>query len=394
MLTSFRSASSGPVVLKEVSPGVTLLGTAHVSAKSLAQVEDEIRSRRPDRVLVELDARRLDAIRDPERMAKMDVVKLIKEKRHVAFLLQLYLANQQARVGEQTGVSPGSEMLRAIEVADEIGAQVVLIDRDVRITLARGLGAMGLWRRLRVLSKLMAGAFDESAPEDVDAMLESDAITAMTEQFSLVAPEFKEALIDERDLFMATHVQQESRLGSVLAVVGAGHVPGMIQHLAQGEPLRKEHLNAPPVRRVPWLKLFGILLTGAVLAAFASLALTGDWQAFREAWLVWILVNGTLSAIGTLIAGGHPLSMLTAFVAAPLTSLSPALAAGWFAGVAEAKLRPPRGVDLATLKQINGFADWRRNRVLRILLVTALANVGSALGTWLGLAKLVQLLGA
>ena len=205
-------------MIEELPRGVTLVGTAHVAASSVAEVESTIRARHPAKVLVELDPRRLEALKDPEAWRKTDVIKIIREGKQHLFLLQLYLASMQAQMGRDTGVQPGAELLRAVQVADEVGAQVVLIDRDISITLKRGFGALGFWARLRLFWHLWMELMTPAAAEDgkkldVEGLLKSDAITAMTEEFARVAPPIKAALIDERDDYMASHIAEQARSG-------------------------------------------------------------------------------------------------------------------------------------------------------------------------------------
>ena len=386
-------------MIRKLADGLVVVGTAHVSARSVADVEDTIRREKPARVLIELDARRFEALRDAERWQNTDIVQVLREKKQHLFLLQLYLANMQARIGRETGVSPGSEMMRAVEVADEIGAEVVLIDRDVGITLRRGFGAMGFLQRLRLFWNVWSEVLtptkrDGEGPLDVDAMLETDAITAMTEEFAAFAPEIKTALIDERDTYMATHIhEQHRRHGTVVAVVGAGHLPGIERRLAVPDALPfRYHLDKEPDKRFPVGKLIAWVVPLAIIGAFVALLLQGETEAFRQAIIWWIVINGGLSALGAAIALGHPLSILVAFVAAPITSVNPTLAAGWFAGLTEAKVRTPKVRDFEAIQAIESFKDFWRNGVVRIILVTALANVGSSIGTFIAGTKTFELL--
>lgn len=384
------------VVIVELRSGITVVGTAHVSQRSVDDVETTIRRIRPDRVLVELDPRRFEALRDQDKWRKTDIIQVIREKKQHLFLLQLYLASMQARFGRETGSEPGAEMLRAVEVADEVGAEVVLVDRDIAVTLKRGFGAMNLWQRMRlfwnVWTELLTPSEGEE-PMEIDDLLEQDAITQMTEEFARFAPVVKTALIDERDAYMASHIQEQAAGRSVVAVVGAGHVPGIQRIVAAGETPDRDDLDTVPRRIFTFGRLVGYGVPLFVLGTFVYLGATGDFQSLRENALYWVLINGILSAVGAALARGHILSILTAFVAAPLTSLSPALAAGWFAGLVEAKMHTPTVADFEAIKTIETMRDFFRNGVVRILLVTALANLGSVVGSWLGLAEIVRSLG-
>lgn len=384
-------------MIETVRDGVVLIGTAHVSPTSVQQVEDTIRQQRPDAVLVELDDKRFEALRDPEHWRNMDIVQVLRQKKQHLFLLQLYLANMQARIGAETGSEPGAEMLRAIEVAEDVGADVVLIDRDVAVTLRRGFGSMGFWQRLRMFWKLWVEVFTPAAAErseglDVDALLETDAITAMTEEFADFAPQLKVALIDERDAYMASHIQDTHQAGqSLVAVVGAGHVPGIRRHLDDAGAIPgRQALDEMPSKGLTAGRVVAYAVPLAILGVFVYLGVTGQYEALLEVGLYWILINGALSAIGAAIAFGHPLSILVAFLAAPLTSLNPLLAAGWFAGLTEAKMRTPTVADFEAIKKADTFRTFWTNGVVRVLLVAALANVGSVVGTYLAGAKIIQ----
>ncbi len=388
------------VVIEEVRPGIVVVGTAHISATSVAEVEETIRARRPQTVLVELDSKRFEALRDPDAWQNTDIIQVLREKKQHLFLLQLYLASMQARMGRETGVAPGSEMIRAIQVAEEIGAEVVLIDRDVAVTLRRGFSTMGLWQKLRlfwnVWVDLLTPGTEDNEEFDVDTLLETDAITQMTEEFARFAPSVKKSLIDERDAYMASHIDEIERSGrTAVAVVGAGHTPGIRRHLAEpaGMPARAE-LDEIHKPRFSLGRFLGFAIPLAILGAFIYLGYRGyqegTYSLFFSAILQWVLINGTLSAIGAALAGGHIVTIMVAFVAAPITSLNPMLAAGWFAGFAEAKVRTPRVSDFEAIKQIETFRDFWRNGVVRVLLVTALANLGSVAGTYIAGWRIVE----
>ncbi|MGB0653646.1 MAG: TraB/GumN family protein [Thermoplasmatota archaeon] len=386
-------------MIEEMRPGVVVVGTAHVSAKSVEQVEATIRERKPDAVLVELDERRFEALKDPDAWQKTDIIQVLREKKQHLFLLQLYLASMQARMGRETGVAPGGEMLRAIEVADELGAEVVLIDRDVSITLKRGFASMGFWRRMRLFWNVTLDVLTPADPNekvDVDDLLETDAITQMTEEFARFAPDIKTALIDERDAYMASHIDAQDKAGrTCVAVVGAGHCPGIQRHLAASEvPERAplDELPTPPAISVG--KVLGIGVPLLILGLFAYLGYQGyqegNYSDFLDSIQTWVFLNGGLAALGALLAGGHLFSIIAAFIAAPITSLNPALAAGWFAGLTEAKVRTPTVGDFQAIKHMETFRDFRRNGVVRVILVTALANLGSAIATWVAGAQIVR----
>lgn len=385
-------------MIEELPGGVVLVGTAHVAASSVLEVEATIRGRRPARVLVELDPRRLEALRDPEAWQRTDIVQVIKEGKQHLFLLQLYLASVQAQMGRETGVAPGAELLRAVEVADEVGAEVVLIDRDISITLKRGFGALGFWTRMRLFYRLwaeiMTPASAEAGKLDVEAMLKSDAITQMTEEFARVAPPIKTALIDERDDYMASHIAEQSALGGpVVAVVGAGHLAGIKARLLSATPptaTTRAALDQAPPKRITAGTVIGWAIPAAIVLFFVYLAATGRFVELKEQALAFVLITGGFSALGCLLALGHPLAILVAFVAAPIGVLHPLLATGWFAGATQAWVHKPTVADFQAIKRIETLRQFWGNGVVRVLLVTALTNVGAMVSTAIVIPRFFQ----
>lgn len=404
-------------MIEELPGGIVLVGTAHVAASSVAEVEQTIRGRRPSKVLVELDPRRLEALRDPEAWQRTDIVRIIREGKQHLFLLQLYLASVQAQMGRETGVAPGAELLRAVQVADEVGAEVVLIDRDIAITLKRGFGSLGFWTRMRLFYSLWAEVMTPAAAEtgklDVEALLKSDAITQMTEDFARIAPTIKVALIDERDEYMASHIADQAALvapmgavgtdaapaarpmlsGGLVAVVGAGHMAGIKTRLASHAPPTRASrvaLDQSPPNRLTVGKVIGWAIPLAIVGFFVYLAATGRFAELREQALAFVLITGGLSALGCIVALGHPVAVVVAFLAAPIGVLHPLLATGWFAGLAQAWVRKPTVADFQAIKQIETMRQFWSNGVVRVLLVTALTNVGAMVSTAIVIPRFFQ----
>lgn len=580
-------------MIEELAPGVVVVGTAHVSPTSVAEVEATIRARRPAKVLVELDTRRLSALQDPDAWRKTDIVQVIKDGKQHLFLLQLYLASVQARMGRETGVAPGTELLRAVQVAGEVGAEVVLIDRDVGMTLKRAfdglgmqeragltlnvflemlpaveptpaeepkpswtdlllplaaiatlallpalrarflggadlvldtilgypgvpaatvlllgaiaglmlavslrdqasrpkhwtagaasmlwgagllgvlaawawgfadgvsqaflrsmlpgptpvaLGAAGLafwallgglvaFRITRVVVRVVAqrDAMTREGTFDVEALLHKDAITQMTEEFARFAPGIKRVLIDERDAYMASHIAeqavrvgQEAEPGSagagtattagwqsgdipavgtatpqggIVAVVGAGHLAGIRHHFATARPQDRIPLEALPAPRLTAGKVLAWALPLALVGVFVWLGYRGYQEGnFQDllASLGWfVLITSTCAAAGAAIALAHPWSIAAAFASAPVATLHPLIAAGWFAGLVEAKVRTPTVADFEAIKTLQTLKEFWRNGVVRILIVTALTNVGSSAGFFIASGKVLGIL--
>lgn len=362
---------------------IRIVGTAHVSRKSIQDVTSAIEEFAPDIVAVELDRGRYAALRkEGQAPAVSDV---LKGGNFSQLLMQWMLAYLQRRIGMDVGVEPGAEMLAAIEEAERHGIPVALADRDIRITLMRFWRTMTLWEKGKMLAALAASLLGVGGEEiDVDALTNQDVISAALEEFRKYAPHGAQALIDERDAYLAHQLLSLAhRHERVLGVVGAGHVEGITRYIAAPADLPPMEKLVEEPKRIPYAKILGI----GVLALFAflitAIAFSGvGLEVLVLALLYWVLINGVLSAAFTLAAGGHPLSALTAFGVSWLTSLNPLIAAGWFAAVTEAKIRKPTSADFRAIVEAESFDAMRRIPLFRVVFVAALANVGSTLGTF------------
>ncbi len=372
--------------------GITIVGTAHVSKRSLEEVEKTIEEIKPQAVAVELCPRRLMALTGKRQ--DVPVVDIIKRGDVALFLFQTLLSYFQRKVGEEYGVKPGEEMLKAIEKANEIGADVLLIDRDIAITFKRFWSSLSLLEKIKLVFHLLRGLFgDEDV--DVDEMLKEDVLERLVREFREIAPSAARVLIDERDAYMAAKLLEASRrYESIVAVVGAGHRSGIERYLRNPELIPDlEELERVRERRFNLLKVFGFGLVVLVLITFLAVLTTMNSRLILEAFLYWFLINGVLSALGALLAGGHPLSALAAFLSAWLTSLNPMIAAGWVSGIVEAKIRKPTSEDLEDLLNAESLRELIGNRFFRVLLVAALTNVGSLIGTIYGTIYIIRLMG-
>jgi pheromone shutdown-related protein TraB len=362
---------------------IRLVGTAHVSQKSIDEVNAAIEEFSPDLVAVELDRGRFEALR--KEAPEPQISEILKGGNFSQILVQWLLAYLQRRIGMDVGVEPGAEMLAAIREAEARGIPIGLADRDIRITLSRFWRRMPFFEKVKLVGALLLSIVGIGGEEiDVDKLTETDVISAAMEEFRHFAPHGAAALIDERDAFLAHRLIAFAGMHErVLAVVGAGHVEGINRYLAAPETLPPlEGLQTLP-KPLPWAKVLG----AGVIALFAFLiviiAFSGvGLDVLLLALLYWVLVNGILSAAFTLLAGGHPLSALTAFAVSWLTSLNPLMAAGWFAAITEAKIRKPQGSDLAKIIDAESFSEMRHVPLFRVVWVAALANVGSTLGTF------------
>ena len=368
----------------DIDDNLRIIGTAHVSSASVELVREQIEQWKPNLVAVELCDSRLRSLQQPDDLDNDDLLKIIKEGKSAMILLQSALAAQQRRMGMETGEKPGAELLAAIEIAEENNIDHALIDRDVVVTLRRAWRKMGLREKWRVLNALLWEDDDEEF--DLDELIEdSDLLTTMMEEARDAAPRAGEVLIDERDAFLAGRIQQIRGKGKVLAVVGAGHINGIIEHL-QKPPMettsKLTELSTEPPKPV-WPKVVTWAIPILLLSVIGYLFWNGDTEALKDTLWYWTAANAILAGIGVALARGHPLSILVGALASPITSLNPTLAAGWFAGYTQLKIAAPTGGDATEFLALQNYSLFYRNRVGKVLLVTALGNMGSALGAWL-----------
>ncbi len=368
----------------DIDDNLRIIGTAHVSSASVELVREQIEQWKPNLVAVELCDSRLRSLQQPDDLDNDDLLKIIKEGKSAMILLQSALAAQQRRMGMETGEKPGAELLAAIEIAEENNIDHALIDRDVVVTLRRAWRKMGLREKWRVLNALLWEDDDEEF--DLDELIEdSDLLTTMMEEARDAAPRAGEVLIDERDAFLAGRIQQIRGKGKVLAVVGAGHINGIIEHL-QKPPMettsKLSELSTEPPKPV-WPKVVTWAIPILLLSVIGYLFWNGDTEALKDTLWYWTAANAILAGIGVALARGHPLSILVGALASPITSLNPTLAAGWFAGYTQLKIAAPTGGDATEFLALQNYSLFYRNRVGKVLLVTALGNMGSALGAWL-----------
>jgi pheromone shutdown-related protein TraB len=373
---------------------VHLLGTAHVSRRSVEEVEELIRHVRPDSVCVELDRNRLEALTDEGRWRKLDVFQVIRQRKVPFLLATLALAAYQRRIGDRLGVRPGEEMLAAVRCAEEVGAEVVLADRDVQITLRRTWRNLSLWQRMRLLGALLAGGVsddEEITDETVEALRRGETLGDLMQEFARHFPQVKTPLIDERDAYLMARIEQAPG-PTVVAVVGAAHVDGMIARL--GQPFDTATVErVPPPGRLVWLVKW--IIPVVILSAFAIGYRRHAGEGLEEMVWAWLLPNSILAALFSLLAGSRLVSAAVAFLASPITSLNPTIAAGMVVGLVEAWLRKPTVEDCERVREdATTLRGIYRNRFTRVLLVSFMASIGSALGGWIGATWVVTLLGS
>ncbi|MET1124055.1 MAG: TraB/GumN family protein [Archaeoglobaceae archaeon] len=356
-----------------------IVGTAHVSRRSVEEVIETIEREKPDAVAVELCPRRFKALVEGvgEDVSLRDVLRGNK-----AFLLlfQALLSYIQRKIGEEYGVKPGSEMLAAIEKAREIGADVLLIDRDIGVTFARFWGSLSFFEKLKFVFHLFKD-FVSGRGVDVEELLEGDALDTMISEFRKISPKAAQILIDERDAYMAYCLSQAlKKYNKIVAVVGAGHKRGIEEKLAGAEEINVRELLKVEEGR-SWLKILGFAFSAFIIGVFVLIAFSLDTEAALEAFAYWFLINGALASAGAAVARAHPLSIAAAFLTAWLTSINPVVAAGWISGMVEAWKRNPTTKDISAMLEAKSLSEMMKNRFFRVLLVAALTNVGSFIGT-------------
>lgn len=376
----------------------TILGTAHVSRSSAEEVTRLIESDRFQAVAIELDAGRMAVIEEPDRWAKTDLLKVLREGRAGMMAVNLALSAFQQRLADQFGIEPGAEMRAAIQTAKARSLRLILIDRDIGVTLRRVSASVGWWQRMNLFAGLVASTFtnekiDES---EIERLKEGDVLESTFAEFAERSERIFKPLIAERDEYMAIRLLEYARSRpagvphEVLVVIGAGHLKGLVEHLeagaVTGSRLQELQVVPPPsklVKALPWLIL--VLVLGGFVVGFmrspdVGLQLLADWS----------LVTAAMAAIGTAIALAHPLTILATAIAAPFTTLNPVLGAGFVAAGVELWLRKPSVGDFEALrKDVTSFKGWWRNRAARVLLVFVLSTLGASAGTYIAGARLV-----
>jgi pheromone shutdown-related protein TraB len=370
---------------------IVLVGTAHVSKQSVDLVKAVIEEEKPDTVCVELCAGRFQNLRQKENWQQMDIVKVIKEKKAFLLLCNLILAAFQKRIAAKLDIRPGQEMIQAIDSAEQIGAGIHLSDRDVRVTLARTWRLMGWWTRIKLIFQLLLsfGQVEEIEAEEVERLKQQDVLETILAEVGRSMPSLRNTLIDERDLYLAGKIRSAPGR-KIVAVVGAGHVPGIRRNWNQ--PIALERLEVVPPKGH-----FGSIVQWAVPLVIVALLAFGFFRGGKDVGtdmvLWWIGANGLLAGLGALAALAHPLTIVSSILAAPLTSLNPMIAAGWVSGLVEAVSRKPQVKDFEHLQEdIQTFRGFWHNKVTRILLVVAFTNLGSAIGTFVAFPMMMKAL--
>lgn len=368
-----------------------VIGTAHISQESADLVRQVIEQERPDCVCVELDEQRYRTLADSRRWESLDIKEVIRHKQLLTLLVNLVLAAYQRKLGQELGVAPGTELLEATLVARELDIPIALCDRDVRITLRRAWASMSVWEKLKFLTSGLAGVIE--APEISEEILaeirKKDVLTELMTELGRVMPVLKRVLLDERDVYIAQKALEAPGKRLVL-VVGAGHAKGICEALHQNTPSDLSQIEHVPPPSPLW-KWFGWGIPVLILGAIVHIGFSQGPQAAGENLLFWVLALGIPSSIGAALAFGHPLTVLSAFVAAPFTSLSPVVGVAHVTALVQAYIRPPIVKEFQTVgDDVQHFTCWWRNKLLRIFLVFLLSGVGSLIGVYIGAYEIIS----
>ena len=370
---------------------IILVGTAHISQESADLVRQVIDQEQPDCVGVELDPRRFEVLSQPKRWESLDLKEIIRKKQLSTLMVNLLLASYQKRLGDQLGVMPGTEMLEATKTAEKHGIPVALCDRDVRVTMRRAWRTTPFWRKSMLVSSLLLSVFDTTqvSEDDIRDLKKQDALSDMMEELGKEVPTLKSVLIDERDRYLAQKIR-ETKGEKVVAVVGAGHMPGIQRTLKEQQAVNLDELDVIPPVSGAW-KWVGWSIPAVIVGSIIYIGFEKGALAAGENALFWILANGIPSALGAILAFAHPLTILTAFASAPFTSLTPVIGVGYVTAFVQAYVQPPLVREFQSVAEDIAIPRrWWHSRLLRVFLAFLLPTIGSIIGTYVGGAKIVS----
>ncbi len=364
---------------------IYLVGTAHISKQSKDLVQQIIQEIKPDTVCVELDHRRYRAISQKDRWENLDIKRIIRNKELPTLIANLILSAYQKKLGERLGVTPGLELVAAVKGAEEMGCHVELCDRDVRITLLRAWRLTPFFKKAKLIGGLAGSLFEDAEIDEkkLEEMKRSDVISELMGELGETLPEMKIVLIDERDRYLAEKIRRAPG-AKIVAVVGAGHVSGIINALNSNQPVDMEEISKIPDPSPVW-KVAGWGIPAAIIAALVFTAWSKGAGIAGDSISYWVLANGLACAVGAAVALAHPLTIASAFAAAPITSLTPVIGAGYVTAFVQAMVAPPLVKEIQSAgTDINSVKGWWNNRLLKVFLAFILPSIGSVVGTWMG----------
>jgi pheromone shutdown-related protein TraB len=366
-----------------------IVGTAHVSRESADLVERIITKEKPDTVCVELCKTRLEAIQQRDAWREMNIVKVIREKRATLLLTQLLLASLQKKIAKRLNINPGEDMMRAIVIAEENRAEIVPADREIRISLLRAWRSMGLFSKVKLLPEMLFSIFiaEEITEETVEKLKQQDVLELALRAVAKKFPEIKSTLIDERDRYLSYTIGNAPG-HKIIAVVGMGHVDGIMENIGKAIDIRPL-LEIPPAS--PWGKIIGWAFPLLIVGLFAAGLVFSGTRASMNMILGWSAVTASFAGLGALLLLAHPLTIIASALAAPVTTIQPLIAAGWVAGLTEAAIRKPEVKDFLNLSEdISSISGFFRNKITRALLLVAVVNLTTAIGTFVAIPLMIQ----
>jgi pheromone shutdown-related protein TraB len=368
---------------------IILIGTAHISRESADLVDRVITEEKPDVVCVELCKARFEAIQQKDKWQEMDIVKVIRENRTALLLSQLLMMSLQKKIAERFNINPGEDMLRAISRAAESGAEVVLADREIRVTLLRTWRMMGLWSKMKFLSDMILSLFigENITEENIEELKQHDVLDLALKSIGEKLPELKITLIDERDQFLACSIRN-SQGRKIVAVVGAGHIPGIIENI--GKEIDIDEINTIPPRSF-WARFFGWGFSAAILSLFVAGFFYSGGRTSIHMMLSWSVITAICATIGAMMLLAHPFTILASALSAPIATLHPLIATGWVAGLTEATFRKPQVRDFLDLKDdITTVKGFFRNKITRILILVVVVNLTTSIGTFVAIPVMMK----
>lgn len=361
---------------------IILVGTAHISQESKDLVRKTIEEEAPDTVCVELDEGRMKSLEEPELWKTLDLKAIIRQKQLGTLVANLVLGSYQKRMGDQTGVRPGAELQEAVQIAKEKNIPIVLADRPIKITLRRTWSYTPWYRKLTLIGALIGSIFDktEISEEDLKKIKEQDALNSMMAEFGKAFPEVKKVLIDERDQFLASRIKNAPGK-KIVAIVGAGHVNGISEIIEKNlEIPSEESLNKIKKSSIGW-KALAWSIPVAIVASIIAIGIHSGAAKAGEISLQWAMLTGGGAMLGTIIAGGHPVTILVALLVAPFTGLTPLIGVGFFTALTQVYMRPPRVKEMERLNEdIWKVSRWWKNRVTRVFLCFLLPGFPAIIG--------------
>ncbi|MCX6803164.1 MAG: TraB/GumN family protein [Candidatus Diapherotrites archaeon] len=372
---------------------IILVGTAHISKESIILAQETIEKEQPDVIGVELDKERLAQLLSGNKWQETNIIEIIQSGRTELFLLNILLSNMQRSLGEHVGVKPGAEMLIAIQKAQELKKPIQLLDRDVKVTLKRAFSAMGIIEKAKLGGSILGSFFgvgEKVTIEKIEELKKEDLLNNLMKELGKQFPSIKKVLVDERDSYTAEMIKH-SPGKRIVAIVGAGHLSGIIENIKSGKKINLQELGTVK-KGTNWMKLLGIVIPIVFVILLGWAFCTKGIGTTFNMLGYWILITGGFSAIGALLARAHPITIGAAFVAAPITTLHPALAAGWISGLVEAKYNPPKVLDFEKLPDVSSLGGFYKNKVTHILIVAALTNIGATIGLIVAFPTLVAML--